>query len=103
MRNTPLVISDPFLIHWEMRCILLHHPDVGHHGFQYPDWVFDGDDLLAAIRTAYDDGLGGAHNAHDANCLTFHRFARFRDLTMVDSVVDPDKYVLGLGQEPSNR
>jgi hypothetical protein len=90
VRNTLALLRSDDLVHWQMRCILLHHPDVVHHGFQYPDWVFEGDDLIAAIRTAYDDGLGGARNAHDANYLTFHRFENFRDLTIADSVVDPD-------------
>ena len=89
VRNTLALLRSEDLIHWKMRCILLHHSDVVHHGFQYPDWVFDGDDIVAAIRTAYDDGLGGARNAHDANYLTFHRFENFRDLTLDDSVVDP--------------
>lgn len=44
-------------------------------GFQYADWHFDGDDLLALVRTAYD----GAHNFHDANYITFHRISAFRD------------------------
>lgn len=90
VRNTLALLRSDDLIHWQIRCILLHHPDVVHHGFQYPDWVFEGDDLIAAIRTAHDDGLGGARNAHDANYLTFHRFENFRDLTIADSVVDPD-------------
>jgi len=88
IRNTLALLRSKDLRTWEIRCILLHHPDVARHGFQYPDWVFDGDDVIAAIRTAYDDGLGGAHNA---NYLTFHRFAGFRDLTMADSVIDPVK------------
>jgi hypothetical protein len=76
---------------WKINCILLHHPDRGRHGFQYPDWLFDGDDIIAAIRTAHDDGLGGAHNAHNANFLTFHRFANFRDLRLADGVVHPER------------
>ncbi|MGM0489448.1 MAG: hypothetical protein ACQESR_22140 [Planctomycetota bacterium] len=90
VRNTLALLRSEDLIHWEVRCILLHHPDVVRHGFQYPDWVFDGDDLLAVCRTAYDDGVGGARNAHDANYLTFHRFEDFRDLALADSVVDPE-------------
>ncbi|HYW78576.1 MAG TPA: hypothetical protein VE890_03330, partial [Thermoguttaceae bacterium] len=89
IRNTLALMRSTDLKHWEMRCLLLYHPDVAKHGFQYPDWQFDGDDLIAAIRTAYDDGLGGAHNFHDANFLTFHRFVDFRTLTMADSVVEP--------------
>jgi len=87
--NTLALMRSTDLKKWEMRCILLYHPDIKKHAFQYPDWQFDGDDLIAAIRTAYDDGLGGAHRAHDANYLTFHRFKDFRELTMADSVVDP--------------
>ncbi|MGI5817058.1 MAG: sialidase family protein [Armatimonadota bacterium] len=45
-------------------------------GFQYPDWQFDGDDLIAAVRTAYR----GAHNFHDANRVTFHRILTWRDV-----------------------
>jgi len=89
IRNTLALMCSRDLRTWRIRCVLIYHPDVRHHGFQYPDWLFEGDDLIAAIRTAYDDGLGGAHNAHDANFLTFHRFADFRRLRMADSVIDP--------------
>ena len=98
VRNTLALRSSPDLRHWTTRCVLLHHPDVEHHAFQYPDWVFDGDDLLAAVRTGYDDGLGGAHRAHDANYLTFHRIEHFRDLTMADSAVDPATLGYDVGQ-----
>lgn len=90
VRNTLALLRSKDLVNWETRCILLYHPDPSHHGFQYPDWVIDGDDMIAAIRTAYDDGVGGAHNFHDANYLTFHRFKGFRNLTLVDSVARPD-------------
>ncbi|MBN2475221.1 MAG: exo-alpha-sialidase [Pirellulales bacterium] len=89
IRNTLALLRSDDLRTWQIRCILLYHPDIRKHGFQYPDWLFEGDDMIAAVRTAYDDGHGGAHNAHDANYLTFHRFADFRALTMDDSVVDP--------------
>jgi hypothetical protein len=85
-RNTLALTSSSDLLNWEVRCILLHHPDVARHGFQYVDWLFDGEDIIAACRTAFDDAQGGAHNCHDANFLTFHRFANFRRLTMADSV-----------------
>ena len=48
------------------------------------------DDLIALVRTAHDDGLGGARNNHDANFMTFHRFTNFRKLTMSDSVTAVD-------------
>jgi len=43
------------------------------------DWVFEGDDIIFVSRTAFDDDLTGAHNAHDANYLTFHRIQDFRN------------------------
>lgn len=87
VRNTLALVSSADLKNWVIHTILLYHPDPVYHGFQYPDWLFDGDDIIAVIRTAYDDEAGGAHNAHDANFLTFHRFANFRLLTDKDSVV----------------
>ena len=81
VRNTLALIASPDLANWIVRSVLLHHPDTKRHAFQYVDWEFDGDDIIAASRTAFDDGLGGAHNAHDANFLTFHRFNGFRELS----------------------
>ena len=89
VRNTLVLLRSTNLREWELRSILLHHPDAARHAFQYVDWIFDGDDILAVSRTAHDDGGIGAHNAHDANFLTFHRVARFRELGRGDAVVDP--------------
>ena len=89
IRNTLALMRSKDLKNWEIRCVLVYNPQVRNHGFQYPDWLFEGDDIIAAVRTGCDDGVGGAHNAHDANFLTFHRIKNFRDLTMADSVVDP--------------
>lgn len=86
VRNTLALISSPNLTNWTTSFILLHHPDTLKHGFQYVDWQFDGDDMIVACRTAYDDAAGGAHNAHDANFLTFHRISNFRAKTEADSV-----------------
>jgi hypothetical protein len=86
IRNTLGLVSSPDLRSWSIRCHLLHHPDREHVGFQYVDWLFEGHDLIAACRTAFADGPGGAHSAHDANFLTFHRIRGFRDLGPGDSV-----------------
>jgi hypothetical protein len=86
VRNTLGLFNSPDLRKWTLRCVLLHHPDRVKHAFQYPDWVIEGDDMLVASRTAFDDGEGGAQRAHDANYLTFHRFKNFRQLTMRDGV-----------------
>ena len=68
-----------------MRCIVLYHPDVSKHGFQYLDWLFEGDDMIVASRTAWGEGASAAPRQHDANYLTFHRLKDFRNMTMEDS------------------
>ncbi len=80
VRNTLALIASKDLHTWEIRATLLHHDDVKKHSFQYADWQFEGDDLIAVVRTAADDNEGGAHSFHDNNYLTFHRFPNFRDL-----------------------
>lgn len=82
IRNTLALVYSPDLRHWHVRSIILHYPDIYHHAFQYVDWQFDGNDLVTDIRTAYNDGMGGAHTFHDANYLTFYRIRNFRSLTM---------------------
>ncbi len=85
-RNTLVLMRSKDLRIWEARCAVLYGPDIDHHGFHYADFRFDGDDMIAAIRTAYDDGMGGAHSQHDANYLLFKRIANFRNLEPDDSV-----------------
>lgn len=82
-RNELHLISSKDLRIWEKRALLLqddlsHSPQVSlkQTGFQYADWQFDGEDLLALVRTAYD----GANSFHDSNRITFHRFRDFRRL-----------------------
>lgn len=80
VRNTQALVRSKDLREWETRAVILHHPDPSRHGFQYLDWLFDGPDLIALSRTAWDDGPGGPPRAHDANFLTFHRIEYFRHL-----------------------
>ncbi len=80
VRNTLVLKSSPDLKNWTVHKILLEHPDVEKHGFQYVDWQFDGRHIIFLSRTAYHDKFGGAHNFHDANFLTFHRIRNFRKL-----------------------
>ncbi len=80
VRNTLVLKSSADLKKWTVHKILLHHPDVLKHGFQYVDWQFDGNDLIFLCRTAWDDQFGGADNFHNANFLTFHRIKNFRKL-----------------------
>ena len=93
IRNTLALVHSTDLRTWETRAILLYHPDLTKHGFQYVDWQFDGDDMIAVCRTAWDDEEGGAHNYHDANFLTFHRWKNFRGLTRKDDVPMPEPVV----------
>ncbi|MBN1293139.1 MAG: exo-alpha-sialidase [Candidatus Latescibacteria bacterium] len=86
-RNTLALISSSDLKNWTVNSILLYHPDVEKTGFQYVDWLFAGDDIIAVSRTAFDDGIGGAHNCHDANYFTFHRVKNFRKRTMDDPLL----------------
>lgn len=77
IRNTLALVSSPDLINWRIERQVLHKPDL-KYGYQYADWQFDGDDLIAVVRTAEDDQEGGAHSFHDANYITFHRIVDFR-------------------------
>ena len=77
-RNTVALVSSQDLKTWTIERVVLHHPDPQHHAFQYLDWQFEGEDIIAVSRTAYDDGLGGAANYHDANFMTFHHIKNFR-------------------------
>jgi hypothetical protein len=73
VRNTLALISSTDLKEWNVERIILQHPDIHNHGFQYVDWLFEGNDIVFVSRTAFDDEEGGAEAAHDANFLTFHR------------------------------
>jgi hypothetical protein len=77
VRNTLVLKSSEDLRNWIIHKILLYHPDIKKHGFQYVDWQFDDRDIIFLSRTAYDDESGGANNYHDANYLTFHRIKRY--------------------------
>ena len=80
VRNAQALCSSSDLINWKTHCIALQHDDVKNHGFQYVEWLFDGNDIIFLSRTAYEDAAGGANNNHDANFLTFHRIRNFRSL-----------------------
>jgi len=45
-------------------------------GFQYPDFLIEGADLVYLVRMAYR----GAHNYHDSNRIGFFRLPNFRDI-----------------------
>ncbi len=79
-RNILTLVSSPDLEDWKIQRDVLNFQDNGWPeddtkvGFQYVDWIFDGEDILAVSRTA----IHNAFNFHNANHLTFHRFRNFR-------------------------
>ncbi|MDO4994791.1 MAG: polysaccharide deacetylase family protein [Bacteroidales bacterium] len=77
-RNTLALSWSDDLVHWTIKDILLHTDEIGIRAFQYADWLIDGDDILAVVRTAWPDESGNADSPHNANYLTFHRFRNFR-------------------------
>lgn len=78
IRNTLVLMTSENLREWTIRETILYHPDISKHAFQYPTFVFEGDDIIFVSRTSYDDGKGGAYRQHDANYFTFHRISNFR-------------------------
>jgi hypothetical protein len=78
VRNTLVLMSSADLHHWQVEKTILSHPDPKFFAFQYVDWQFDGADIVAVSRTAFEDETGGAHSWHDANFITFHRIPDFR-------------------------
>ena len=70
-----MAVSDDFYT-WRIakRILDYRNEDPKFIGFQYPDWIFDGDDILLLSRTAF----GRPYNFHDANYQTFHRIENFR-------------------------
>ena len=64
-------------------------------GFQYADWQFDGNDIIAVIRTSWD-GL----DYHDSNYILFRRIKNFRTLKMADS--PPDLAIKSTNNQPEN-
>jgi hypothetical protein len=79
-RNVLALVSSADLRNWSVESIILRHREGeallqgDKYAFQYADWQFEGDEIVAASRTAFRD----AHNFHDANYLTFHRVPGFR-------------------------
>lgn len=78
-RNTLSLISSADLRSWRIERVVLQDANVAKSGFQYADWQFDGEDLVAAIRTSFREPSGQfAASSHDSNYLTFFRVANFR-------------------------
>lgn len=80
-RNTLSLYSSTDLMEWKKERTIVDHPDVYYHGVQYVDWLFEGNDIVAVIRTAWEDEEGQAHNQHDSNYILFRRVENFAENT----------------------
>lgn len=77
-RNLLVLMSSCDLKEWEVVCSLMDYRQCDHEkvGFQYVDFLFDGDDILYLCRTA----INNADNYHNSNYSTFHTIKNFRNL-----------------------
>ena len=82
-RNHLVLAVSADIYNWNT-CAVLLVDDTGlstidsarYTGFHYVDWVFDGPDILYAVRTGYR----GANSFHNANRMTVKRVANYRTL-----------------------
>lgn len=79
-RNRLSLIYSRDLETWDLGAPVLDHPDWNHHGYQYADWIFEGDDIITAIRVSANDSQGTANNQHDSNYIIFLRITNYRSL-----------------------
>ena len=75
-RNILTLVKSDDMEHWEIVDDLLNFEDIKWHedykktGFQYVDWLLEGDKILAVSRTA----INGADTYHNNNHITYHEF-----------------------------
>lgn len=79
-RNRLVLVCSADLINWIEVKTVLYDPDPFFHGFQYADWVFDGDDIAAVVRVGAPEERGLPVRQHDSNMMCFVRIEHFRDL-----------------------
>ena len=77
-RNLLSLMVSRDLERWELAADLIdrRHDDPKTTGFQYVDWMIEGEDIIYLCRTA----INQPHNFHDSNYQTFHRLENFRKL-----------------------
>jgi len=87
-RNTVALTCSRDLRNWEVRYIVLGFRQGEHltrdnnkFGWQYIDWLIEGDDIIFVSRTAWG---WETPRSHDANYFTFHRILNFRRKTLSD-------------------
>lgn len=80
VRNRLVLCYSTDLATWIQYKEIVSDPDPFFHGFQYVDWMFDGEDLVAVCRMACPESRGLPVRQHDANFMTFFRIENFRTL-----------------------
>ena len=77
-RNLLSLLSSDDMEHWTVVKDIIDKTDCdkAKSGFQYVDWIFDGDDIAYLCRTA----MNGADTFHNSNYITFGRIEKFREL-----------------------
>ena len=80
MRNRMVLLYSTDLVNWVEAKDIIYHRDPFFHGFQYTDWTFDGEDIIAVVRTACPEERGLPVRQHDANMLMFVKINNFRSI-----------------------
>lgn len=79
IRNHLVLMHSDNLRDWIVKDTLISSNNPFFHGFQYVDWQFEGNDIIAVSRTAFEEERGLPTRQHDANFFLFHRFEDFRE------------------------
>ena len=78
IRNTMAMLSSADLYNWNVEKIVLYSSD-RDQGFGYPNFDFDGANMVIATRTAFKVSDGNdPRRAHDSNLLMFSSIPGFR-------------------------
>lgn len=87
LRNRLALVSSTDLRTWNVEALLVSSNNPFFHGFQYVDWVFEGDDIIAVCRCAFEEERGLPERQHDANMLVFFRWENFRNPDGIETIV----------------
>ncbi len=93
IRNHLVLMYSDNLRNWTVKDTLISSRYPFFHGFQYIDWQFEGNDIIAVSRTAFEESRGLPVRQHDANFFLFHRFGNFRN-QKIETIVVEDSYEL---------
>ncbi len=80
IRNRLVLVCSSDLVKWIEVGTVLYDPDPFFHGFQYADWVFDGEDIAAVVRVAAPESRGLPTRQHDSNMMSFVKIENFRNM-----------------------